>query len=207
MKFMLRSKPLFLFLTLAAVLPAHAQIVGLRSAPFYRFVPCPRVTKPVTVDGYLKEWDLSKATIVLTVESLKQWGNYDPPVDGDKDASARAVVAWDDKGMYFLADATDDKVVGLEADPKPAAIWVRDGFMLMFFPTPALLADKSRYLDRPDDIGRMRQWGLTFYEPGGKQRQHREEMFYVTRKTDHGYTVEALLPWKALGFSPGTATG
>ncbi len=136
---MLRPKTLLVILAALAALPVAGQVVGIRSAPFYRFVPCPRLTKPVKVDGNLKEWDLSKATIVLNAQSLKTWGEYNPSVDGDQDASARALVAWDDQGMYFVADVTDDKVVGLEADPRPAAIWVRDGFMLMFFPTPALL--------------------------------------------------------------------
>lgn len=199
---MRHARPLLLLLTTLFALPAAAQIVGLRSAPVARLVPCPRVTKPVVVDGDLKEWDLSRPTIVLNAESLATWGEYDPPVDGDQDASARALLAWDEQGMYFAADVTDDHVVGLEADPQPAAIWVRDGFMLMFFPTPALLADPGRYLDRPDGIDRMRQWGLTYYQPGGRPRTFAEDVTYVTRPSAHGYTVEARLAWSALGFSP-----
>jgi len=190
---MLRPRALLLMLAVAAVAPASAQIVGLRSAPLYRFIPCPRLTKPVTMDGYLKDWDLSKAPIILNQESLKTWGYSDPPITSDQDASARALLAWDDKGMYFAGEVTDNAVIGLPGpNEKRGPMWQYDGFMLMFFPTPALVADRSRYL----------QWGLNYYEPGGQGRQHREEVTYVTRKTDRGYTVEALLPWPALGFSP-----
>ncbi len=200
---MLRSRLVPVLLTVLAVIPVSAQIVGLRSAPLTRFIPCPRPAKLVTVDGYLKEWDLTRAPIILSQESLKTWGYSDPPITSDQDASARALLAWDDKGMYFAGDVTDNAVIGLPApNEKRGPMWQYDGFMLMFFPTPALLADKARYLDRPDDIGRMRQWGLNYHEPGGQGRQHREEITYVTRKTDRGYVVEALLPWKALGFAP-----
>jgi len=183
---------------------AGAEVVGVRSADFYRLVPCPKLSAPVTVDGRLDEWDLSAAQIVLTEKSLKRWGGYEPPVKGDADASGRASIGWDAKGLYFAAEVTDDTIAGLPADPKAKvkAMWNYDGFMLMFFPTPALVADTSRHLDRPEDIDRMRQWGLNYYEPGAKGRQHREQVHYVTRKTASGYTLEARLPWKALGFSP-----
>ena len=181
-----------------------AEVVGTRSTDFFRLIPCPKRTAPVNVDGRLSEWDLSHAPIVLTAQSLKTWGSYAPPVDGDKDCSARASVAWDDRGLYLAASVTDDTISGLpdDAKAKVRAMWHYDGFMLMFFPTPALLADRSRYLDRADDIDRMRQWGLNYYTPGKTGRQHRETVHYVTRKSAEGYTIEALLPWKALGFAP-----
>jgi hypothetical protein len=96
---------------------ASAEIGGVHSDHFFRLITCPRLAQPVQVDGRLDEWDLSRAPIVLTQESVKQWGYQSPPVNGDADCSARALLAWDDRGLYFAADVTDDAVFGLPEAP------------------------------------------------------------------------------------------
>lgn len=71
-----------------------------------RQLPCPRVVRPVAVDGDLSEWTLEHKSPKQPVMfgDTKGW-------HGAGDASIALALGYDDENLYFAGQVTDDRVV------------------------------------------------------------------------------------------------
>ena len=81
------------------------------NVPLDTVYPCPRATRPVTVDGDLSDWpDLPYR--VDTRDRITYPENWSGPEDG----SLAFATAYDDKFLYIAVKTTDDKLMVDRAD-------------------------------------------------------------------------------------------
>jgi hypothetical protein len=159
---------------------------------------------PPAVDGQLEEWTNVPGMMLLNRREQATWGGaqWKSPAD----LSAKVWLAWRQDMLYLAADVTDDKI---RQTDHGAGIWKGDCVQLFLDVAPD---DEPRrtHLDKG-------QFQIVF-SPGNFQRTGDSladcppEVYCVkplglelkgavvtAQKTDHGYTLEAAIPWSLLG--------
>lgn len=149
--------------------------------PADRTVQAALALQPITVDGYLDDWDLGPGELLdrFTADFVHLRGTPEPA-----DSSARVWAAWSPTMLYIAAQVTDDVLVADSGD-----IWLDDGLEF------ALDGALDMALGGPDDHvftvaidGRVTDWGTT-------------PMPDVQRAVDivsGGYVVELGIPLEVL---------
>jgi hypothetical protein len=161
---------------------------------------------PPAVDGQLEEWGNVPGEMLLSRREQATWGGA--RWKSTSDLSAKVWLAWRQDMLYLAADVTDDT---LRQTEHGASIWKGDCLQLFLDVAP------------DEETGRTHlgkgQFQIVF-SPGNFQHTGdsladcRPEIYCVkpsaldlkgaqiaAQKTDHGYTLEAAIPWTLLGVS------
>lgn len=153
----------------------------------------------IKIDGNLAEWNSIGQPIVIDQNHMA--GGYCDKFNGEKDCSARVRFAYDAKNLYLALAVTDDSVVPLmKQSGVPGKFWEQDG-MGFYLDTPACNVAAGRYnskATRPWQAEPLLQltpstdnWGAGVLPEGSK---------YACTIGKNGYTVEAAVPWSAVGW-------
>jgi hypothetical protein len=151
-------------------------------------VTAPRA--PVTVDGNPGEWDFTSPA--FTIGAATGGRGYGAPAPaGDADMSQLVQVAWDETTLYLAARVRDD----MRAETAPGAawssFWSHDGLVLLLH-LPPWTAPAARTLTV----------GFNYYSPGSTPRDLPGGVRYAALPAKDGYTLEAAVPFAALGYTP-----
>ncbi|HEY3418310.1 MAG TPA: sugar-binding protein [Armatimonadota bacterium] len=178
---------------IAATLPA-CRIEA--EQPLTWVTPVPALKKPVTLDGDLADWDFSKPLITINAASITGRGYGAPAPENDTDLSAVAQLAWDKTNLFFAARMTDDMLAKTEPG-KWSSFWSHDG-MVFATHTPPWIAKREGKSSVVKDFSA----GFNCYSAGGSPRVFPAGTRYFVKPVTGGYTIEAAIPFAALGFSP-----
>ncbi len=153
----------------------------------------------IKVDGSLAEWDKIGTPIVVDQKNLA--GGWSDKFNGEKDCQGRLRVAYDATYIYLGLSAQDNSVVPLEKKSGvPGKFWEQDG-MGVYLDAPACNVASGRYntiSNRPwqsEPIVQLtpstEKWGAEVLPAGSK---------YACTLGKTSYTVEAAVPWSAIGW-------
>ncbi|MFA6562710.1 MAG: sugar-binding protein [Verrucomicrobiia bacterium] len=159
---------------------------------------------PPAMDGQLEDWGNVPGALLLNRAEQATWGGG--AWKSASDLSAKVWIAWRQDMLYLAADVTDDKVRQTEHG---AGIWKGDCIQL--------------YLDvAPDEETTRTHFGKgqfqVAFSPGNFQKTGDsladcppeaycfkptslvlKGALVAAQQTDHGYTLEAAIPWALLG--------
>jgi 5'-nucleotidase len=189
--------------------PAVAELIGkhlgssLRPGPQW---PIPRLAAAPTIDGDLGEWRAFPPQRVGLNQSQVHFLTGD--WTGAEDCSASAWVGWNETGLYFAADITDDK---FSQDRWPETLYENDSVQIAF--DPNLDRNTGRYL--PDDreywFASLNGKTVTYCSQGPKWGKRSDLNAKAVVKSDgKGWTLEAMIPWSELEITaphPGLRLG
>jgi tetratricopeptide (TPR) repeat protein len=177
-----------------AVLPAT--VPPAPPAPTY---PVIHLLRTPTIDGKLGEWQNFPAMhIGLTrkqaiTRGFREW--YGP-----LDCSASAWLGWNEQGLFFAADAVDDRYW---QDGQANVIWENDSIELALDPK----LDRAEGKYAPDD--REYWWGLegdktVCYCYQGEKAGERPDSkaVFLKKEKGNGWTFESFIPWAELKLKP-----
>lgn len=177
----------------------------------------PHALLPVTIDGDLSDWAGAEQWAVAApyityinpnVKGL-QW-------DGPKDLSATFNFAWDDTYFYVSAVVTDETHVQT-AGSRNYDLYKGDDVEIWFdtdlagdFQTPSANGDDYQIGLSPGDFAGLGPQAV-FWNPDKKDARNQSVSVAAQERPAHnGYTLEAAIPWTALGGirpEPGAAIG
>jgi Carbohydrate family 9 binding domain-like len=159
-----------------------------------KLVQVPRMTKPVVLDGQRTEWPGVPPTRI-GAEGLVQGRDA-------KDFEASYWLAYDDQNLYVFAEVIDS--TPMQNDLKDESMWANDCLELF-----------TGY-DNLDQGGSLQFGDRQILIRGGKVNSSHSAMVFVNAPKSHydgkssvtpgpdgkSYTIEASIPWEALGFTP-----
>ena len=152
----------------------------------------PRVD--AAVDGKARDWgDKGLRVTSLAGPRRGQYGKMRGP--NNFDPSFR--IGWNDDGLLVLAKVKDNRVHEWEND---AQLWRGDSVEIYMTPERGIREHVQCILtpgDGPDHQPRVR-----FYDRRGDIAKSELSARVAGGKTDSGYMIEALLPWKNIGVKP-----
>ncbi|MHB9025293.1 MAG: sugar-binding protein [Armatimonadota bacterium] len=209
-----------LFLVLLMLLSFPMTWAGeLRKLPVQYLIP--KVKAPVTIDGRLIEWDITRAQVYISPTSKDPRtfiSSNDPlnPVKGEGDVSGRVALAWDEKYLYIATDMVDDHLLGIKpnsAGNQGPAPWACDSVMVSIFSYRQIMKTNSQTSTNPCIALR---YAPTGQQPRGKLlpspsgELDRTGAFWMitpqgkwaVTETPNGYSAEAAIPWSDLTFVP-----
>ena len=166
-----------------------------------------RAEKPIRMDGDLAEWGkLTRWRLHMTPESAEQHGlvagDYTGP--DPTDGHARCAFLWDDDSLYFAADVRDRHVMPLDRKAHRAVTW-RTAYsydcVVLHVTSIGWARGTGRYRDVPNDnFNTMPSYFLAAVPEGEPSLAQAYQATYATRRSAHGYTIEAVLPFRAMAF-------
>jgi len=152
----------------------------------------------ITVDGDLRDWDLSAPTIIINEQTMKKRGWCSPPPEGDRDLSVVGQLLWDDERLYLAARVTDDERAQTPGGQQWGSPWSYDGFAF-FVNVPRWIQESSRgSAEGSNEV----MFGLNYHSDGVPPRELAGGSRYVAKAVEGGYVIEAALTFESLGFSP-----
>ena len=161
------------------------------SDPFPAF-DVPRL-EGIAIDGKTDDWG-DRGFHVRSVVSLE--GKMCAPEDFDPSFK----LAWNDKGLLLLVQVRDDVV---REHAKPGEMWRQDSIELFMAPAGA----SNDVLQIIMGTGARGPGVRTaFFTKGNLVSPGGPTADAAGAKTDDGYVVEALLPWKNIGATPADGT-
>lgn len=175
---------------------AHAGTAG------ERYFLMPVAEGRIQVDGNLNEWEALGTPVTIGLDNLAG-GYITGSFSGPEDCTGRLQMVYDLEYLYIALSVRDDSVRPLEkASGVPGKFWEQDG-MGLYLDAPGVNAASGRY-----DTRRTRPWqpepiiqltpSLNNYGAAVLPEGSR----YGSAITAEGYTVEAAVPWAALGWRP-----
>jgi len=145
----------------------------------------------ITVDGKVDDW-ADKGLKVLSLTAPR--GKMRPPENFDP--SFR--IGWSEKGLLVLAQVKDDAVL---ESANPSRLWLGDS--LEIFMTPRLGSNEAYQLVlAPGADPKHPKPRSRFYDQRRATRGEPLTAQIVGKRTQDGYLVELLLPWKSLKIRP-----
>jgi len=151
----------------------------------------PHSTGPITIDGTTKNWPgtppiiLSGKRVVFGPDSGGTEGSYK--------------LCWDDNNLYVLVTVVDPTPLNNKAT-KPESLWNGDGIELFFGSENLDEGGALKFSDRHLIIGATGAGKAQFYYANSPE-QYPTEALIVSGGDGKGYTLEAAIPWKALGVA------
>jgi len=124
---------------------------------------------------------------------------------GPRDHSSEARIQWDEDNVYFLVEFVDDDLYfsrGGRPEKSDSVEMYFDVDILGDYGDKAFTSDDSQYKFAPplmprDPLRMQRQQGIPM---GGKIKKLHNEVETAWKKTDSGFRVEIMIPWKLLGL-------
>ncbi|NQT88299.1 agarase, partial [bacterium] len=159
-------------------------------------VKIPRTAKPIQLDGQQSDWP-GVPPDRISGKRLVEGANA-----GGVEAIFR--LCWDDTQLYLLVDVTDP--TPMKNEHKGDMLWSGDGVELFLGheklnqPGPLVFTDHQILLSagKPD--------GQTQWYDAHAPRQYECRLVVAPRLDGAGYTLEAAIPFQALGFRPAEGT-
>ena len=192
--------------TLAAVMVA-ACVMCARVLADEQVIGIPmRPDPPPAVDGQLEEWANVPGALLLNRREQATWGGAQ--WKSPSDLSAKVWLAWRQDMLYLAADVTDDK---LRQTERGAGIWKGDCIQLLLDVAPDDESARSHFGKGQFQIafspGNFQHSGdaLTDCPPEAccfrPAALDLKGVLVAAQQTDHGYTIEAAIPWPLLGVA------
>ncbi|MFZ2640601.1 MAG: sugar-binding protein [Verrucomicrobiia bacterium] len=159
---------------------------------------------PPAVDGQLEDWSNVPGVLLLNHAEQATWGGarWKSPTD----LSAKVWIVWRQDMLYLAADVTDDKIRQSEHG---AGIWKGDCVQLYLDVAPDEEAARSHFGKGQFQIafspGNFQHSGDSLndcppeayiFKPASLASKG---VLVAAQQTDHGYTLEAAIPWALLG--------
>lgn len=161
---------------------------------------------PPAVDGHIEDWNNVPGALLLNRREQATWGgaHWKSPAD----LSARVWIAWRQDMLYFAAEVTDDNL--RQAD-RAAGIWKGDSIQLILDVAPDEEPTRT-YLGRGQfqialSPGNFQHTGDPLTDCPAEAYCFKPEGFALkgtlvaSQQTEHGYTIEAAIPWSVLGVA------
>jgi hypothetical protein len=160
---------------------------------------------PISIDGQLGDWSKVPGGWNLVGSAhvtggLSKW-------HGDDDLSANVKMAWRQEGLYIAADVTDAKIFAQHGEN----MWKGDYIGLYVDAAPDVDKGRTSFGAGQYNIGlspgNFKQTGdiITDVGPEAYMFAPREtecpDIQVASQRTEKGYTLEALIPWKVLGVT------
>ncbi|MFC1479616.1 PQQ-binding-like beta-propeller repeat protein, partial [Planctomycetota bacterium] len=144
----------------------------------------------VTIDGQIDDWkDKGFKMMSLPVEgAMLPSEDYDPS----------CTLGWNDEGLLVLAQIKDDVI---EEDTRNDRLWAKDGIEL-FMSTELGSNEKYQLVITPGITTEAKELQSHFYDSRKKNKKVKLSFKGASSKTEDGYVVEVLLPWKNLNIDP-----
>ena len=165
-----------------------------------------RPDPPPAVDGQLEEWTNVPGALLLNRREQATWGGAQ--WKSPSDLSAKVWLAWRQDMLYLAADVTDDK---LRQTERGAGIWKGDCIQLLLDVAPDDESARSHFGKGQFQIafspGNFQHSGdaLTDCPPEAccfrPAALELKGVLVAAQQTDHGYTLEAAIPWPLLGVA------
>lgn len=183
---------------------------SLLAAPPELGIPL-KADPPFALDGRLKDWaGVPGAQILDRVEHVT-WGGAQ--WKSPSDLRAKVALAWRPDLLYLSAEVTDDQ---LRQDQHGAEIWKGDCVQLLLDTRPGQDFTRTAFGEGQFQIalcpGNFEHRGDPLADCPPQIHGFKPEGIALTGAmvaalpTEHGYTLEAAIPWKALGV-PSPANG
>ena len=194
--------------------PAPSATTAPSSTPAPTHTPVPTIVIPTSrsgpkvvagymshapkIDGSLGEWDSSQYDVNKVVYGKDNW-------DGEDDLSGYFMIGWDEDYLYVAAHVLDEEYV---QNATGENIYKGDSLEILF--DRELQADYYYNQLSPDDF----QLGISPGSPDpGEDPEaylwfptsiegHKSKVKIGAEKTNHGYNVEAAIPWSVLETTP-----
>ncbi len=161
---------------------------------------------PPAVDGQLEEWANVPGALLLNRREQATWGGAQ--WKSPSDLSAKVWLAWRQDMLYLAADVTDDK---LRQTERGSGIWKGDCIQLLLDVAPDDESARSHFGKGQFQIafspGNFQHSGdaLTDCPPEAccfkPAALELKGVLVAAQQTDHGYTLEAAIPWPLLGVA------
>jgi hypothetical protein len=176
----------------------------------------PRALVPIEIDGTLSDWRDAPTGPFAAPHLREGEGDRIRNPDGPGDFSAHFQFAWDDSNLYIAAVVTDDVHVQF-ARTRGDQLYRGDDLELWLdmdlegdFDTTMANADDYQLGLSPGDFGALAPEAF-FWNPTRSDARNKLVTVAARKREDvPGYTLEAAVPWVALGdFRPqkGAAIG
>ena len=156
----------------------------------------PHATGAITVDGTTKNWPgippviISGKRVVIGADAGGVEGSYK--------------LCWDENNLYVLVTVIDPTPL-LNKQTNPEKLWSGDGIELFFGPENIDQGGALQFSDRHLVIGATAA-GKVPYNYFNSPRQYATETLIVPGSDGKSYTLEAAIPWQALGLTPKAGT-
>jgi len=159
---------------------------------------------PPAVDGQLEDWSNVPGALLLNHAEQATWGGarWKSPTD----LSAKVWIAWRQDMIYLAADVTDDKIRQSEHG---SGIWKGDCVQLYLDVAPDEEAARSHFGKGQFQIafspGNFQHSGDSLNDCPPEAHIFKpaslapKGVLVAAQQTDHGYTLEAAIPWALLG--------
>ncbi len=163
-----------------------------------------RTSKPVKIDGDLKEWENSPAVWITDSRGDRNWKDVN-------DASCRLALGWDKNYLYFAARVFDDKISNMAKGNN--MLWNGDAIELFFnfdFADDKSTEKAVGYRMNKDDFHATLA-PETMKGPKAavwwKYLKSNGNSIIISKHLPNGYIIEGAIPWKSLNsrcpFIPG----
>lgn len=160
---------------------------------------------PPALDGQLEEWANVPRTLVLDRAEQATWGGS--AWKSASDLSAKVWIAWRQDMLYLAANVTDDKI---RQTQRGSGIWKGDCTQLYLDVTPdderarthfgkgqfQIAFSPGNFLKTGDPLVDCPPEAYCF-KPASIELKG---AVVAAQQTDHGYTLEAAIPWALLGI-------
>jgi serine/threonine protein kinase len=174
----------------------------------YDSMSIPRALIPPQVDGDLSDWKDAPTGPFPAPHNTFTAKNVQP-YGGPDDLSASFYFAWDDANFYVAADIIDDVHVQF-AGTRGYNLFKGDDIEIWFdtdlagdFASREANGDDYQLGLSPGDFGNLAPEAV-FWNPDRKDTRNRLVTVAARPREGGGYTLEAAVPWEALGgFQPG----
>ena len=169
------------------------------------FVPVPKATGKVSLDGTLDSPDWKKAPVEL-INEKRQYYTFNPSLaswKGPLDLSGKLQFLWNDKYLYVGVDVTDDIAGGLKQD---GDLWQQDSVQFLIDPCRAMNESVGKY-DYTMAIGKKgpQAWCNLSADAGALPGDATDIVVSAKRKDNHtgDMTYVLAIPWSRIApFKP-----
>lgn len=168
---------------------------GMRPTPSFAGT---YLSNPPHIDGYLEEWSLPIYPVNEVVYGASNWEN-------ENDLSGKVMIGWDETYLYLGVRVLDDRYV-----QNATGLYLYQGDSVEVLLDTAVAGDFYHHALSADDF----QLGISAGNPAPGQNMEaylwfparlqgrRTGVQMAALRTNHGYQLEAAIPWSVFGVRP-----
>ncbi len=163
-----------------------------RAGGGHKAVVVQRATGPITIDGSARNWPGVPAEQIASSRL----------VEGSDAGGVEGVfkLCWDQRNLYLLARVTDP--TPMRNEHKGDMLWSGDGIELFIGHEKPDQPGRLLFSDRQVLLGAGKPDGQCHWYFVRSRKQYAVQMTVLPSVDGKGYTLEAAIPFDALGFAP-----